>query len=96
MFRSAAPSFLRALLMRPWVVPASRQAETPAPARTEIDPAWVASTTVPRPASAIWMSPLAADLRVAAQAADRDVAVNGGEAGHRMAPMPNACISYQY
>src|SRR6266516_2561993 len=59
MFRSAAPSFLRPLLMRPWVVPASRQAETPAAARTEIEPAWVASTTVPRLASAIWMSPLA-------------------------------------
>ena len=59
MSSSAVPSFLRALLMRPWPVPASRAAETPAAAPTVMSPDCVRSTTVPRAASVIRMSPLA-------------------------------------
>ncbi len=43
--------------MRPWEVPASREAETPGAAPTEIPPCSVRSVTVPRTASAMRMSP---------------------------------------
>jgi hypothetical protein len=44
MSSSAVPSFLRALLIRPWPVPASKAAETPAAAPTVMSPDCVRST----------------------------------------------------
>ena len=96
MSSSAVPSFLRALLMRPWAVPASTEAETPAAALTEMSPDRVRSTTVPRTASTIRISPravlidrgLLCSLHVAAlggvrgQDLDRGVGPAGGDELH--------------
>ena len=81
---SAVPSFLRALLTRPWPVPASRAAETPAAAATEMSPDWVRQHD--RAAHGLGdpdVAPGGADLRGAVEPADLDVAVDRGEADAR-------------
>ncbi|ANP48395.1 hypothetical protein AVL59_01365 [Streptomyces griseochromogenes] len=56
MLRPGVPSaFLGALWIRPWAVPASRAAETPRAAPTEMSPFSVRRVTVPRTAPAVAM-----------------------------------------
>src|SRR6202035_4814318 len=59
MVRSVVPVFLRELLTRPMVVPASRAAEVPAAAPTVIAAVWVRSCRVPRVASVMRLLPRA-------------------------------------
>jgi hypothetical protein len=80
MVSSVVPVFFSALRIRPIVVPASRAADTPAAAPMAIAPVSVRSVRADG-LSDVDVAVGGADLRVAVQAAGRDVAVDGGKTG---------------